>query len=48
MGNKRFRSENAAGKPSSVEATRIWASKVIEDFRASGNEGNIESFPNSN
>ncbi|CDY29644.1 BnaA04g17830D [Brassica napus] len=38
MGNKRFRSENAAGKPSSVEATRIWASKVIEDFRASGNE----------
>ncbi|CAH8385689.1 unnamed protein product [Eruca vesicaria subsp. sativa] len=38
MGNKRFRSENAAGKPPSVEATRIWASKVIEDFRASGNE----------
>ncbi|KAJ4903301.1 helicase in vascular tissue and tapetum [Raphanus sativus] len=38
MGNKRFRSENAAGKPSSVEATRIWASKVIEDFRASDNE----------
>ncbi|CAH8282310.1 unnamed protein product [Eruca vesicaria subsp. sativa] len=36
--NKRFRSENAAGKPSSVEATRIWASKVIEDFRASDNE----------
>ncbi|KAF8108751.1 hypothetical protein N665_0104s0071 [Sinapis alba] len=36
---KRFRSENAAGKPSSsVEATRIWASKVIEDFRASDNE----------
>ncbi|KAL0740756.1 hypothetical protein Bca4012_082269 [Brassica carinata] len=38
MGNKRFRSENAAGKPSSVEATTIWASKVIEDFRASDNE----------
>ncbi|ESQ51633.1 hypothetical protein EUTSA_v10016152mg [Eutrema salsugineum] len=37
MGNKRFRSETA-GKPTSVEATRIWASKVIEDFRASGNE----------
>ncbi|KAG2327614.1 hypothetical protein Bca52824_010342 [Brassica carinata] len=40
MGNKRFRSENAAAgnKPPSVEATRIWASKVIEDFRASGNQ----------
>ncbi|KAF8086532.1 hypothetical protein N665_0622s0025 [Sinapis alba] len=38
MGNKRFRSENAAGKPISVEATRIWASEVIEEFRASGNE----------
>ncbi|CAA7034087.1 unnamed protein product [Microthlaspi erraticum] len=37
MGNKRFRAENA-GKPTSVEATRIWASKVIDDFRASGNE----------
>ncbi|KAG7573143.1 R3H domain [Arabidopsis suecica] len=38
MGNKRFRSDNNAGKPTSVEATRIWATKVIEDFRASGNE----------
>ncbi|XP_010418749.1 PREDICTED: DExH-box ATP-dependent RNA helicase DExH6-like [Camelina sativa] len=38
MGNKRFRSDNAAGKQTSVEATRIWASKVIEDFRASGNQ----------
>ncbi|KAJ0259994.1 DExH-box ATP-dependent RNA helicase DExH6 [Hirschfeldia incana] len=39
MGNKRFKSENAAaGKPSSIEATRIWASKVIEDFRASDNQ----------
>ncbi|KAL1190622.1 DExH-box ATP-dependent RNA helicase DExH6 [Cardamine amara subsp. amara] len=37
MGNKRFRFENA-GNSTSVEATRIWASKVIDDFRASGNE----------
>ncbi|CAN8315442.1 unnamed protein product [Cochlearia groenlandica] len=37
MGNKRIRSENG-GKPSSVEATRIWASKVIDDFRSSGND----------
>ncbi|KAJ0230178.1 DExH-box ATP-dependent RNA helicase DExH6 [Hirschfeldia incana] len=41
MGNnkRRLRSENAAGsKPPSVEATRIWASKVIEDFRSSSNQ----------
>ncbi|KAJ4891353.1 helicase in vascular tissue and tapetum [Raphanus sativus] len=40
MGKKRFRSENAAGdkKPPSVEATRIWAAKVIDDFRASVNQ----------
>ncbi|KFK31258.1 hypothetical protein AALP_AA6G088900 [Arabis alpina] len=38
MGNKRFRSENAGKQPTSVEATKIWASKVIDDFRASGNE----------